>query len=68
MTVSIKEHFKFGGTQEEIELKRFAAAVLVDLTNLRTSIVTTNGRLDSNGGAGGGYGAAADPDPLTLVE
>ena len=67
MSISIKKHFKFSGTQAEIEQKRFALAVLADLTALRTAILTTNGSLDSNGGAGTGY-VADNPAELTLVE
>lgn len=48
MSVSIKEHFKFAGTQEEIELKRFATAVLADLTELRATIVANKALYDAH--------------------
>ena len=68
MAVSIKEHFKFAGTQQEVEFKRFAMAVLTDLTALRDAVTGTQGALDSNGGAGTNYVANHTPPTLTLTE
>jgi len=48
MAVSIKEHGKFSGTQEEIEIKRLLNAVLNDLADLRATIVANKALYDAH--------------------
>ena len=48
MTVSIKQHFKFAGTQEETELKRVMTAFLADMTALRATIIANKALYDAH--------------------
>ncbi len=68
MAVSIKKHFKFAGTQEEVELKRAFNAVLTDFKALLATLDTdftaqnaavTSSQLDVD---------YASTVPVTLVE
>lgn len=78
MTVSIKEHFKFAGTQEEIELKRAFNAARTDLDNLRTAVTTLTAKMDTDFTAQNAavtssqldvdYASTVDPAANSLVE
>ena len=64
MAVSIKKHFKFAGTQEEVELKRVITAVLDDMTALKAASAAFTAKLDADITAGGAtetdYAATVD--------
>lgn len=64
MSVSIKQHFKFAGTQQEIELKRAFNAVLADVTALKAASAAFTAKLDADITAGGAsetnYAAVVD--------
>ena len=48
MSVSIKKHFKFEGTQQEIELKRVFTAALADITALKAASAAFTAKLDTD--------------------
>ncbi len=69
MAVSIKEHGKFLGTQNEIELKRLLTAVLNDNAAMRAAFVGLTAKLDASTVAGleSDYAATLDPVALELT-
>lgn len=68
MAVSIKKHFSFEGSQQEIELKRAFTAVLNDNTALRASIVGITAKLDADAGVTDtNYAATLNPAVLELT-
>ena len=50
MSVSIKKHFKFEGSQQEIELKRVTEAIRSDIAAVRAEVVAIAAQLDADGG------------------